>query len=315
MDAGTTLVDTADIYGAGHSEELIGRVLGPRRSEITLATKFGGDVDERGRLVPGMGRADYIRGALTASLRRLGTDHVDLYYLHRLDPSTPVEDTVGVLAELVREGLIGHIGLSEVSGATLRRAHAVHPVAAVQTEYSLLSRAPEADVLPACRELGVGFVAYSPLGRGLLGGTVRTAEDLGPRDWRRGNPRFQADNLPHNVSLAEAVATLADASGISAAQLALAWLLHRKPSRSPAPAGPPTPAPTRRRPTSPWTPPSSHASRSSSRPARSRDRRPTRPTWPTSTPADGRLGRPKAAPRRPGRRQCRTRARTSSGLR
>ncbi|GAA4064144.1 aldo/keto reductase [Actinomadura miaoliensis] len=227
VDAGVTFIDTADIYGDGHSERLIGRVLAGRRDEIVLATKFGGNQDERGVLVRGLGRPGHVRTALEASLTRLGTDHVDLYYLHRLDPTTPIEDTVGALAEQVAAGKIGHIGLSEVSARTLRRAHAVHPITAVQTEYSLFSRDPEDEILAACAELGVGFVAYSPLGRGLIGGAVRSAADFGGADWRRGNPRFQGGNLGRNVSLADAVATLADQYGVTSAQLALAWLLRR----------------------------------------------------------------------------------------
>ncbi|MFC4112398.1 aldo/keto reductase [Nonomuraea zeae] len=227
LDAGITLIDTADIYGAGHSESLIGRVLRGRREEFVLATKFGGDQDEQGRLVPGMGRPEYVRSALDASLARLGTDRVDLYYLHRLDPDTPVEETMGALAELVQAGKIGHIGLSEVSARTIRRACAVHPVTAVQSEYSLFNRAPEKEVLPVCEELGVGFVAYSPLGRGLLGGAIRARGELGPGDWRRGNPRFQEGNLDRNVALADSVAALAGEHGLSVAQLALAWLMHQ----------------------------------------------------------------------------------------
>ncbi|MDT0342333.1 aldo/keto reductase [Streptomyces litchfieldiae] len=228
VNAGITFIDTADIYGEdGYSERMIGRVLGARRAEIVLATKFGGNEGPDGLLVPGMGRREYVRGALEASLGRLATDYVDLYYLHRLDPTTPIEETVGALAELVAEGKIRHIGLSEVSATTLRRAHAVHPIAALQTEYSLLSRGPEDEVLPVCRELGVAFVAYSPLGRGLLGGSLRGVGDLGPRDWRRATPRFQPGNLDRNVSLADALAVLAADVGVTPAQLALAWVLRQ----------------------------------------------------------------------------------------
>jgi aryl-alcohol dehydrogenase-like predicted oxidoreductase len=227
LEAGFTFVDTADIYGMGSSESLIGRVLEKRRDEYVLATKFGGNQDASGILVPGMGRREYIRKALDASLARLRTDHVDLYYLHRLDPTTPIEETAGALGELVAEGKIGGYGLSEVSVRTLRRAHAVHPVTALQTEYSPLQRAPEAELIPACAELGVTFVAYSPLGRGLLGGQVRSFDDLEAGDWRRGNPRFQAGNVERNVSLADRLATLADEQGVTTAQLVLAWLVAR----------------------------------------------------------------------------------------
>ncbi|WP_052848198.1 aldo/keto reductase [Streptomyces avicenniae] len=227
LDAGTTLVDTADIYGAGHGERLIGRVLaGGRRDTVVLATKFGGDTGPDGRLVPGLGRRAHVRAAVEASLGRLATDRIDLYYLHRLDPTTPVEETVAALAELVAEGKIRHVGLSEVSAGTLRRAVAVHPVAAVQSEYSLLSRAPEGGILPVCDALGVAFVAYSPLGRGLIGGTVR-AQRPGGNDWRRGNPRFQRGNLAANLSLADGVAALAAEAGVTPAQLALAWVIAR----------------------------------------------------------------------------------------
>ncbi|MFV2175844.1 aldo/keto reductase [Actinomadura sp. LOL_016] len=227
LDAGVTFVDTADIYGAGHSERLIGRTLRGRLDEIVLATKFGGNQDENGILIPGMGRPEYVRRALDASLTRLGTDRVDLYYVHRLDPSTPIEETAGTLADLVREGKIGGYGLSEMSARTIRRAHAVHPVTAVQTEYSPFNRDPEDEILPACAELGIGFVAYSPLGRGILGGGVRAAADLDADDWRRRNPRFQEGNLAANVSLADRVAALAAEHGATSAQLALAWLMHR----------------------------------------------------------------------------------------
>ncbi|WP_192808781.1 aldo/keto reductase [Actinomadura montaniterrae] len=227
LDAGVTFVDTADIYGAGSSETLIGRMLEKRRDEYVLATKFGGNQDANGILVPGMGRPEYVRKALDASLSRLRTDHVDLYYLHRLDPSTPIEETAGALGDLVRAGKIGGYGLSEVSARTLRRAHAVHPVTALQTEYSPFQRAPEKELIPACAELGVAFVAYSPLGRGLLGGQVRGFDDLEAGDWRRGNPRFQAGNVERNVSLADRVATLAAEQGVTTAQLVLAWLIER----------------------------------------------------------------------------------------
>ncbi|MCP2335904.1 aldo/keto reductase [Actinomadura rupiterrae] len=227
LDAGITFVDTADIYGMGSSESLIGRELKARRDDIVLATKFGGNQDKNGILIPGMGRPEYVRQALDASLTRLQTDHVELYYLHRLDPTTPIEETAGALAELVQAGKIGGYGLSEVSARTLRRAHAVHPVTAVQTEYSLFQRSPEDELIPTCDELGVAFVAYSPLGRGILGGAVRTFDDLEESDWRRGNPRFQSENLERNVSLADQVATLAAEQDITTAQLALAWLIHR----------------------------------------------------------------------------------------
>jgi aryl-alcohol dehydrogenase-like predicted oxidoreductase len=228
LDTGVNLIDTADIYGVdGASERLIGKVLGGRRDEYVLATKFGGNSGEDGLLLSGLGRPEYVRQALHASLERLRTDVVDLYYLHRLDPSTPVEDTVGALAELVQEGKIRHFGLSEVSARTIRRAHAVHPVAAVQTEYSPFHRDPEEEVLATCADLGIAFVAYSPLGRGILGGSVRDSADLDAGDWRSGNPRFQGDNLARNVFLADQVATLAAAYEVTSAQLALAWLIDR----------------------------------------------------------------------------------------
>lgn len=229
LDAGVNLVDTADIYGAGHNEQLVGRVIARHRQDVVLATKFGGNAGEDGRQVPGLGRPEYVRQAADASLRRLGTDHIDLYYLHRVDPTTPIEETAGAMAELVAAGKVRQIGLSEAAPATIRRAHAVHPVAALQTEYSLFQRDPEGDILDTCAELGVTFVAYSPLGRGLLGGLLRGAGDLGAGDWRRGNPRFQGENLNRNLELVEGLRALADAKGITVAQLSLAWVLHRAP--------------------------------------------------------------------------------------
>jgi aryl-alcohol dehydrogenase-like predicted oxidoreductase len=227
LDSGVNFVDTADIYGAGHNERLVGSVLADRRDQVVLATKFGGNSDEEGRTTPGLGRPEYVREAIDASLRRLGTDHVDLYYQHRVDPTTPIEETVGAMAELVASGKVRHLGLSEASPRTIRRAHAVHPIAALQTEYSLLTRDPERDVLGTCTELGIAFVAYSPLGRGLLGGLLRGAADLRGDDWRQGNPRFQGDNLDRNLTLVEPLRELAEAKGVQVAQLALAWVLHR----------------------------------------------------------------------------------------
>ena len=227
LDSGVNLVDTADIYGAGHNERLVGRVVAGRRDEVVLATKFGGDQGPTGDLVPGKGRAGYVHRAIDASLGRLGSDHVDLYYLHRVDPTTPIEETVGAMAELVAAGKVRHLGLSEASAATIRRAHAVHPIAAVQTEYSLFTRDPEAEVLDTCAELGIAFVAYSPLGRGLLGGAMRGASDLREGDWRLGNPRYQSGNLERNLTLVESLRALADAKGLPVAQLALAWVLRR----------------------------------------------------------------------------------------
>jgi aryl-alcohol dehydrogenase-like predicted oxidoreductase len=226
LDSGVNFVDTADIYGAGHNEQLVGKVLARRRDQVVLATKFGGNQEPSGDLVKGMGRAGYVRQAIDDSLGRLGTDHVDLYYLHRVDPTTPIEETVGAMAELVEAGKVRHLGLSEASAATIRRAHGVHPIAAVQTEYSLFSRDPEREVLGTCAELGIAFVAYSPLGRGLLGGTIRGASDLHAGDWRRGNPRFQGENLDRNLDLVESLRKLADGKGIPVAQLALAWVLR-----------------------------------------------------------------------------------------
>jgi aryl-alcohol dehydrogenase-like predicted oxidoreductase len=221
LEMGVTFIDTANVYGAGHSEEVVGRVIAGRRDEVVLATKFGGGGES------GLGRPEKVAQALDASLARLGTDHVDLYYLHRLDPTTPIEETVGAMAELVAAGKVGHIGLSEVAPKTIRRAQSVHPIAALQTEYSLFSRGPEAEILPTIRELGIGFVAYSPLGRGLLTGLLRSASDLPQGDWRRNMPRFQGDNLDNNAGIVERLGEIAAARGVTVAQLSLAWLLHQ----------------------------------------------------------------------------------------
>ena len=220
-----TFFDTAEAYGGGHSEELLGRALGSRRSEVVVSTKFG--LTWHNGVLGENGSPAHVRRCIEGSLRRLRTDHVDLYFQHRVDLDTPIEETVGAMAELVAEGKVGHVGLCEVSAATLRRARAVHPIAAVQSEYSLWNRDPEDEVLGACRELGVGFVAYSPLGRGFLTGKVRRFEDLPPGDFRRVSPRFQGENFQRNLDLVDHVTELAASKGVEPAQLALAWVLAR----------------------------------------------------------------------------------------
>jgi len=225
LDLGVTFLDTADMYGPYTNEELVGRAIRGRRDRVVLATKFGivrGD-DPRIRSING--RPEYVRSACDGSLRRLGVDTIDLYYQHRVDPATPIEDTVGAMADLVRAGKIRWIGLSEAGPETLRRASAVHPIAAVQTEYSLWSRDPEDGVLAACRELGIGFVAYSPLGRGFLTGQIRRFEDLAPDDYRRLSPRFQGENFQKNVDLVRQVEEMAAEKRCRPSQLALAWVL------------------------------------------------------------------------------------------
>lgn len=226
LDLGITLLDTADIYGV--SELQVGRALRGRRADAVLATKFGfvGTARPGIERIPN-GSPEYVGRACDLSLQRLGVDCIDLYYLHRVDPTVPIEETVGAMAELVRLGKVRHLGLSEVSAATLRRAHAVHPIAAVQTEYSLWSREPEDELLPALYELGIALVAYSPLGRGFLAGRIRKLEDLAANDWRRNNPRFQGENFAKNVAVADRVQELAREKGCTPAQLALAWLLNR----------------------------------------------------------------------------------------
>jgi aryl-alcohol dehydrogenase-like predicted oxidoreductase len=221
LELGVNFVDTANIYGSGHSEEVVGRAIAGRRADVVLATKFGGGGGA------GLGRRDKVRSALEESLARLGTDYVDLYYLHRVDPSTPIEETVGAMAELVSAGLVRYLGLSEAAPDTIRRAHATHPITALQTEYSMFSREPEEAIIPTTRELGIGFVAYSPLGRGLLTGQFQRLEDIPADDWRRSVPRWQEENFDHNVRLVAHLDEIARRNNISTAQLALAWVLHQ----------------------------------------------------------------------------------------
>jgi aryl-alcohol dehydrogenase-like predicted oxidoreductase len=226
LDLGITFLDTADVYGAGANEELVGRAIAGRRDEVVLATKFGNRwFDDGSRTIDGS--PEYVHQAIDASLRRLNVDHVDLYYQHRVDANTPIEETVGAMAELVAAGKVKHIGLSEAGPQTIRRASAVHPIAALQSEWSLWSRDPEADVLPAVRELGIGFVAYSPLGRGFLAGRFSSRDELTDDDFRRNHPRMKDENFERNRALAEKVRELAEAKGCTPAQLALAWVLSR----------------------------------------------------------------------------------------
>ena len=233
LDLGVTHLDTAEVYGPHTNEELVGRALKGRRDRVVLATKFG-LISHTGRPGPDSSPAS-IRLAVEGSLRRLGTDRIDLYYQHRVDPGTPVEETVGALSALVAEGKVRHIGLSEAAAATIRRAHAVHPVAAVQTEYSLWTRDPESDVLPALRELGIGLVPYSPLGHGFLAGGIRSLDGLDAADWRRTNPRFTGGNLERNLRIADEVREVADDVGATPAQVALAWLLAQGDGIAPIP--------------------------------------------------------------------------------
>ncbi|MFF8382294.1 aldo/keto reductase [Streptomyces kanasensis] len=226
LDLGVTLLDTADFYGGGHNEELVGRAVAGRRDEVVLATKFG-FANRLGEPTRIRGDAAYVRQACEASLRRLGVDHIDLYYLHRVDPQVPIEETVGAMAELVRAGKVRHLGLSEAGAATLRRAHAVHPIAALQSEWSLWTRDPEAEVAPVCRELGIGLVPFSPLGRGFLTGRYRSVDTLAAGDIRRGQPRFADGNIERNLAIVARLEELAAAKGITAGQLALAWVQHR----------------------------------------------------------------------------------------
>jgi aryl-alcohol dehydrogenase-like predicted oxidoreductase len=235
LELGVTLIDTADMYGRGANEELVGRALRGRRDQAVLATKFGNVRDAQGAFVGVDGTPEYVRRACDDSLRRLGVDCIDLYYQHRVDPKTPIEETVGAMAALVRAGKVRHLGLSEASAATLRRACRVHPIAALQSEYSLWTRDPEENILAACRELGVGFVAYSPLGRGFLTGRFQQFEQLPAGDYRRVHPRFAGENFDHNLRLAGAVQALAAEKGCTGGQVALAWLLAQGPDIVPIP--------------------------------------------------------------------------------
>jgi aryl-alcohol dehydrogenase-like predicted oxidoreductase len=228
LELGVTLLDTADMYGAGANEELVGRAIADRRDQVVLATKFGIVRSEDPTARGVRGDAAYVKQAAEASLRRLGVDHIDLYYQHRVDPDVPIEETVGAMAELVREGKVRHLGLSEAGPETIRRAHAVHPITAVQTEWSLWSRDIEEAVAPVCRELGVGVVAYSPLGRGFLTGRFTSKDDFAEGDFRRlGQPRFAEGNLERNVAIVESLRAVASRHGVTPGQIALAWVQHR----------------------------------------------------------------------------------------
>ncbi|MGU3290872.1 aldo/keto reductase [Williamsia sp. M5A3_1d] len=235
IDLGVTHIDTAEIYGPFHSEEVVGRAIRDRRDSVVVATKFGlvshagggpGNIDSS---------PDNIRTAVEGSLRRLGIDHIDLWYQHRVDPNTPIEDTVGAVAELIREGKVAHYGLSEAGPDTIRRAHAVHPLTALQTEYSLWTRDPEDELLPLLREIGAGFVPYSPLGHGLLTGQIRTVDDFSDDDWRKDNPRFVGENFERNLRIVDEVKAIGDEVGATPAQTALAWLLAQGDDIAPIP--------------------------------------------------------------------------------
>jgi len=238
LELGVNFLDTADIYGTGGNEELVGRAIKGKRDQVVLATKFGNVIkgswaDGKGYNIDGS--PAYVKRAAEASLRRLGVETIDLYYQHRVDPRTPIEETVGAMAELVEEGKVRYLGLSEAAPETIRRAHAVHPITALQTEYSLWTRDPEHELLVLTQQLGITFVAYSPLGRGFLTGALKTPEDLAPNDWRRLNPRFQGDNFQKNLELVDELQAMARGKGTTAAQLALAWLLTRGENVVPIP--------------------------------------------------------------------------------
>jgi aryl-alcohol dehydrogenase-like predicted oxidoreductase len=225
LELGVTLLDTADMYGPFTNEQLVGKAIASHRDRVVLATKFGIQRSEDSGFRGINGSPDYVHQACDASLQRLGIDYIDLYYLHRVDPKVPIEETVGAMAELVQQGKVRYIGISEAAPATIRRAHTVHPITALQTEYSLWSRDPEDEILPTVRELGIGFVAYSPLGRGFLSGSITSADDLAADDFRRNSPRFQGENFNKNLQLVERVKEIAAEKGVTPGQLAIAWLL------------------------------------------------------------------------------------------
>ncbi len=227
LELGVNFLDTADMYGVGRNEQLVGKALKGRRERFVVATKFGNVRGSEGEFLGIKGHPDYVREACDASLERLGIDTIDLYYQHRVDTETPIEDTVGAMSELVKAGKVRYLGLSEAAPDTIRRAHAVHPITALQTEYSLWSREPEDEILATCRELGIGFVAYSPLGRGMLSGRFESLDDLHEDDWRRHNPRFQGENFSRNVELVVKVREIAMEKNVTPAQLAIAWVLSR----------------------------------------------------------------------------------------
>src|SRR3954452_5705068 len=228
LELGVNFLDTSDMYGPHTNEELVGRAIADRRDEVVLATKFGIQFDPAEPQKRGInGKPEYVHEACEGSLRRLGVDHIDLYYQHRVDPDTPIEETVGAMKELVEQGKVRYLGLSEAAAGTIRRAHEVHPISALQTEYSLWTRDPEEEILPTVRELGIGFVAYSPLGRGFLSGQITSPDDLPEDDFRRSNPRFQRENFQRNLDLVERVKEIASEKDVTPGQLAIAWLLHQ----------------------------------------------------------------------------------------
>jgi aryl-alcohol dehydrogenase-like predicted oxidoreductase len=227
LDLGITFFDTADIYGVGRNEQLVGKALRDHQSKVIVATKFGNVRNEKGEFLGVNGKPEYVKNSCEASLKRLGFDVIDLYYQHRVDPNTPIEETVGAMADLVKEGKVRYLGLSEAAPATIRRAQKTHPISALQTEYSLWSREPEAEILPTLRELGIGFVPYSPLGRGFLTGRFKSVDDLAPDDWRRNSPRFQGENFDHNLAIVQTVNEIAADRKVTPSQLALAWVLSQ----------------------------------------------------------------------------------------